>query len=206
MTSVTSRGRTRRVGLLGGTFDPPHIGHLLAAVSTRHALDLHEVRLVPNGDPWQKRDVRPITRSGVRLEMVRAAVGGLAGVVVSDVEVRRDGPSFTIDTLEELRVAEPGVDPVVVLGRDAAATIDTWHRHREVLDTTEIAVVDRGDAAPVPSVLDRARVHRVVMPRLDVSSSDLRRRVGAGEPIDVLVPPAVVDVIVRHRLYRPGGG
>lgn len=190
------------MGILGGTFDPPHIGHLAAAVSARHALGLDEVRLMPNGDPWQKRDVRPITAADVRLAMVRAATEGLVAVRASDAEVTRDGPSYTIDTVEALRTSEPDVEPVVVLGRDAAATIDTWHRHRDVLDAVELAVVDRGDDGPLPAALAGARVHRVVMPRLDVSSSDLRRRVAAGEPIEVLVPAPVVALIERHGLYR----
>lgn len=207
MTSVTAAG-IRRVGLLGGTFDPPHIGHLVAAVSTRHALALDEVRLVPNGDPWQKRDVRPITPAEVRLAMVRAAAEGLAGVTVSDVEVSREGPSYTFDTIEALRAAEPDVEPVVVLGRDAAGMIDTWFRYRDVLSAAEVAVVSRGDGDEVapPASLTDARVHQVAMPRIDVSSSDLRRRVGAGEPIDVLVPAAVVELIEHHCLYRSDPG
>ncbi len=205
MTSVTG-GRGRRIGILGGTFDPPHIGHLRAAVAVRHALALDQVLLVPNSDPWQKRGVRTLTSAPLRLEMVRAARASLApgsGVEVSDLEVRRGGPSFTIDTVVALQEADPELDVTVVLGRDAAALLPTWERHQELLRRAELAVVDRPGPASEPAPpLVGARVREVAMEQLDVSSSAIRDLVRQGFPIDVLVAPAVAEVIAREGLYR----
>ncbi|WCO68908.1 nicotinate-nucleotide adenylyltransferase [Iamia majanohamensis] len=209
MTLVTGGGR-RRIGLLGGTFDPPHIGHLRVAVAVRHALDLDEVLLVPNGDPWQKRDARDLTPAALRLEMVDAATEALtptARVAVSDVEVRRPGPSYTADTVSQLQGAEPGLEVIVVLGRDAAELLPTWERLDEVLDRAVVAVVDRPGAAAGPlSGVDPSRVVAVEVEQLAVSSSGVRDLVAEGAPIDVLVPPGVAAVIAREGLYRGRGG
>lgn len=202
MTSVTP-GAPSRVGLLGGTFDPPHIGHLAAAVNARHQLGLDQVILVPAGDPWQKRGTRAVTPGTLRLELTEAAAGGLEGIVTSAIEVERPGPSYTIETVEELERRWPGVELTLVVGRDAAAGLATWERHDELLDRVRVAVVDRpGPRLPLPDLGEDARW--VDIPLLDVSSTDLRRRVAAGEPIDVLVPGAVVALVRRHGLYRDG--
>jgi nicotinate-nucleotide adenylyltransferase len=205
VTLVTG-ARRARIGLLGGTFDPPHIGHLVAAVSVGEALALDEVWLVPNGDPWQKRD-RPVSGAGLRLSMTAAAVDGVPGLAVSDVEVRRPGPSFTVDTVAELRAEDPERDLVVIMGRDSALGLPTWERHEELLASVAIAVVDRAlpvPGAPVPALPDLpgARIEVVPMRRIDVSSTELRRRVAEGRPIIPLVPAAVADLIARHGLYR----
>lgn len=200
MTPVTDRRPGRAIGLLGGTFDPPHIGHLAAAVSARHALGLDEVLVVPAGDPWQKTGSRAITPGSVRMEMVAAAVEGIPGLRASDVEVRRPGPSYSVDTVATLREAEPTTTVTLVLGRDAAAGLATWHRHEELLVLARLAIVDRGGDPPVlPPGADAVTV---AMPRLDVSSTDLRARTAVGAPLDVLVPRGVIDVIRRHDLYR----
>lgn len=203
MTSVTGR----RIGLLGGTFDPPHLGHLRAAVVVRHTLDLDAVLLVPNGDPWQKRDHRTITRAPVRLEMVEAAAATLrsgAGVVVSDVEVRRSGPSFTVDTVSALREAEPDIDVTVVIGRDVASQIPTWERYEELLTQVGVAVVARPEIDVGPPAELLTQVVEVPMEQLDVSSSGVRALVAQGRPVDVLVPAEVAAIIVREGLYRVG--
>lgn len=209
MTSVTGGTVPGRLGIFGGTFDPPHIGHLVAALSVREQLGLHEVWLVPNGDPWQKRGTRVITPAAVRLEMARAAVAGVPGVEVSDIEVRRAGPSYTIDTIEALQAEDAGRALVVVLGADAAAGLPTWHRHRDVLAAVSLAVLDRGDTPPGPGDgeegegdLAAARREPVAMRRIDVSSTELRERVRQGRSVDVLVPAAVLAVVDRHGLYR----
>lgn len=205
VTSVTG-GRGRTVGMLGGTFDPPHIGHLRAAVAVRHSLDLDRVLLVPNGDPWQKRGVRPITPAQLRLEMVGAAQAALApgsGVEVSDLEVRRDGPSFTVDTVAALQDEDPDVEVTLILGRDAAALLPTWERHQELLARAALAVVDRpGSASASPLRVEGARLQEVAIEQLDVSSSAVRALVGQGSPIDVLVAVGVAEVIAREGLYR----
>lgn len=205
MTSVTGGG-ARRLGILGGTFDPPHIGHLRAAVAVRHALALDQVLLVPNGEPWQKRGVRPITPAPLRLEMVRAARAALdpgSGVEVSDVEVRREGPSFTVDTVAALQDADPDLEVTLVLGRDAAALLPTWERHQDLLARADLAVVDRPGTDPGPLTgLVGGRATEVEIERLDVSSSAIRALVARGAPIDVLVASEVAAVIGREGLYR----
>ena len=198
--SVTG-ARRRRLGLLGGTFDPPHIGHLVAAVSVGDALGLDEVWLVPNGDPWQKRD-RRVTPATVRLEMARAAAADVPGVEVSDVEVRRPGPSFTIDTVHQLRAEDPGRDLVVIMGRDSALGLPTWERHEELLAMAALAVVDRAGVGTALPELPGAEVEIVPMRRIEVSSTELRRMVADGRPIVPLVPAAVADLVAEHGLYR----
>lgn len=197
MTTVRSR---RAIGILGGTFDPPHIGHLALAVEARFALGLDVVWLMVANDPWQKSATSEITPAPTRLAMVQAAVAGLAGVEAGDHELRRGGPSYTVDTLATLREGEPEADLVLILGVDAAAGLPTWDRVEQVRDLATIAVVGRpGSAATVP---EGFRSTFFAAPALDVSSTDLRARVARGRPIDVLVPVGVVELIDAAGLYR----
>lgn len=196
--------RRRRIGVFGGTFDPPHVGHLVVAVNVRHALDLDEVRLVVANVPWQKVGERAVSPAEDRLAMVEAAVADVDGLVISDREVRRGGPSYSADTLAELRVEEPDAELFLVLGSDAAAGLDTWERAEEVQDLARLVVVERPGELPT-AVPPGWRFERVECPRLEVSSTDLRARVADGRPLDFLVPPAVISCIARRHLYRSGG-
>ena len=196
-------GRAERIGVFGGTFDPPHIGHLVAALEVRERLWLDRLLIVPANVPWQKVGSRTITPAAVRLEMVRAATAGLPGLEVSDQEIRRGGDSFTIDTVEELLAEDADRQVFVVVGADTEPLLDTWERIGDLRAKAAIVVVSRGGGAS-PEVVDD-RVERVVIPRLEVSSTDLRQRVADGRTIDVLVPPEVHAVIVAHRLYRVAG-
>lgn len=193
------------MGVFGGTFDPPHIGHLRAAVSVRHALGLDAVVLVPNGDPWQKRGMRPITPGAIRLEMVRAAAAGLpgTGIEVSDAEVRRDGASYTIDTVAEMRAADPAAQITVILGADAAALLPTWERVEELRAQVRLAVVRRPGSGLETPALGAPPLTVVAVEQLDVSSSAIRADAARGAPLDVLVPHEVLEVIARYGLYRP---
>jgi len=194
--------RPRKIGLLGGTFDPPHIGHLLVAVEVRFRLGLDRMLMVPNGDPWQKRGTRAISPAEVRMAMLHAAVEQIADVEVSDVEVRRPGNSYTVDTVEHLLHEDPGSSVTVVVGSDAARGLTTWERHRDLFRLVTVAVVRRpGDHGGAVAV-DGARIVDVDVPALDVSSSELRRRVADGEPIDVMTPAGVIDIIRSEDLYR----
>jgi nicotinate-nucleotide adenylyltransferase len=184
-----------RIGVLGGTFDPIHIAHLVAAVSVRHSLALDRVLLVVAGDPWQKEGT-VVASAQDRLAMAQAAVEGLDGIEVSAIEVERPGPTYTIDTLRALEGADREL--FLIVGADVAARLDSWHRADEVRAAATLVVVTRdgnGDAASEPDV------RCVPIPRLDVASHDLRARVARGEPIDVLVPPGAVRVIRERRLY-----
>ena len=148
----------RRIGVFGGTFDPPHVGHLVTAVNVRYELHLDVVLLVVANDPWQKRGSRQVSPAADRLAMVAAAVGDVAGLEVSDIEIRRGGTSYTADTLAELREVHPDAALHLVLGSDAAAGLLTWERHEEVREAASIAVVTRPGAEPAsPPPPPRAR-------------------------------------------------
>lgn len=192
--------RGRRIGVLGGTFDPPHVGHLLAAVNVRHALELDEVLLVVANDPWQKTAERPVTAAADRLAMVEAAVVGLDGVVASDLELRRGGPSYMVDTLLELRDADPEGERFLVLGSDAAAGLLTWDRADQLPGLATLVLVDR-PGIPCDDPPAGWPFRRVEIPRVEVASTDLRARVADGRPLDLLVPPGVWSLIRERRLY-----
>ena len=212
-SSARARGaRRERVGVLGGTFDPVHIAHLVAASAARHALELDRVVLVVAGDPWQKRE-SVVASAADRLEMTRAAVDGMQsddrseGLEVSALEVERPGPTYTIDTLRAFSAADR--DLFLIVGSDVAARLDTWHRADEVRAAATLVVVSRGGADEAAGAThathteshEDGRVVWLRIPRLDVSSTDLRERVARGEPIDVLVPAGAVRVIRERRLY-----
>jgi nicotinate-nucleotide adenylyltransferase len=188
-----------RLGIFGGTFDPPHNGHLAVATAVRHALALDEVWLVVAHRPWQKAD-RPVTPAMDRLAMVRAAVEGIAGVRASGVEIERGGDSYTIDTLRQLRAENPDRSIFVIVGADAAAGLDSWKQADELRQAATFVVVDRPgvvDGTPPPGWT----YERVTAPYLDIASTDLRRRARAGQPLEGLVPPGVLAVIRSRGLY-----
>jgi nicotinate-nucleotide adenylyltransferase len=190
-----------RLGVFGGTFDPPHIGHLVASLEVRHSLGLDRVLLVVANEPWQKVGSREISAAGDRLAMVVAASEGVDGLDASDLEIRRGGRSYTVDTLEELAAADPEGERFLVLGADAAGGLSTWERAEQVPHLATLVLVDR-PGLPAPDPPEGWRFVRVEMPRLDVSSTDLRARVVDGRPLDFLTPPAVVSCIRDRRLYR----
>ncbi len=189
----------RRVGLFGGTFDPPHVGHLVTAVNVRHALALDVVVLMVANVPWQKQGARTITPAEDRWAMVEAAVGDVEGLVASAFEIERGGPSYTADTLAELSSVYPDADLFTIVGDDAAAGITTWERYDEVAKRSTLVVVDRpGTPVELP---DGFAWTRVEVPRLEVSSTDLRARFSDGRPLDYLVTEPVLDVIERRGLF-----
>lgn len=188
-----------RIGLFGGTFDPPHVGHLVTAVNVRHALALDLVLLMVANDPWQKSGTRSITPAADRLAMVQAAVAGIEGLEAGAEEMQRGGPSYTADTLATLRVKYAGARFFTIVGDDAAAHIDTWERVNEVIAMSSLVVIDR-PGSPVTLSQDYEWRH-VEVPRLEVSSTDLRCRVTDGRPLDYLVPEPVIDIIRDRGLY-----
>lgn len=193
---------TRRLGLLGGTFDPPHLGHLAAARAVRDALKLDEVRLVVANDPWQKSGSRRVTPAQVRLEMTRALADGEPGLVVDDSEIVRGGPTYTVDTLEHLGRTEPGVEMFLVVGSDTATRICSWKRATELASLSTLVVVNRPtDASRVPECVPADRCMFVPMDEVDISSTVVRERVSRGEDVRVLTGEAVASVIAARRLY-----
>lgn len=189
----------RRVGLFGGTFDPPHVGHLVTAVNVRHDLDLDLVVLMVANIPWQKEGSRRITAPDDRLAMVEAAVSDVEGLVAGRAEIEFGGPSYTADTLVTLAAAYPGADLFTIVGDDAAAGLASWERYREVAERSSLVVVDRpGGPVELP---DDVPWIRVEVPRLEVSSTDLRSRFTDGRPLDYLVTEPVLEVIRVRELY-----
>ena len=189
-----------RIGLFGGTFDPPHVGHLVTAVNVRYALGLDSVVLMVANSPWQKDGTRPISPAADRLAMVEAAVADVEGLIAGDAEIRRGGPSFTADTLQGMARCYPDAELYTIVGDDAAAGLTTWQRYDEVVALSHLVVVDRpGEQVELPAGFDWLRVE---VPRLEVSSTDLRARVLDGRPLDYLVTDSVLGIIAARHLYR----
>lgn len=183
-----------RRGILGGTFDPPHVAHLVAGEMAYRQLDLDVVTYLPAGAPWQKAGAQ-VTGSHHRLAMTEAATHDVPYFDVDDREVLRDGWSYTIDTLEELEAD----DLTLILGADAASRLHTWHRFEEVVERAAVAVLprpgtDRRD-------VDAGRVRWVDMPLLDISGTELRARAGRGESLRFLVREPVWAYIEAHSVY-----
>jgi nicotinate-nucleotide adenylyltransferase len=195
--------QARRVGVFGGTFDPPHVGHLVTAVNVRHALALDVVLLMVANVPWQKEGSRPITPAFDRLAMVEAAVADVPGLEAGRLEIDLGGESFTADTLAAIAEQEPGAELFTIVGDDAAAGLTTWDRYEEVLARSTMVVVDRpGEPVRLPGDVDWIHVE---VPRLEVSSTDLRARFTDGRPLDYLITDAVLEVIDSRKLYRGNG-
>jgi nicotinate-nucleotide adenylyltransferase len=188
------------VGLFGGTFDPPHVGHMVTAVNVRHALQLDLVILMVANVPWQKEGTRFITPAADRLAMVEAAVADVPGLVPGRYEIDQGGNSYTADTLAALGQEYPGADLFTIVGDDAAAGLRTWSRYDEVVALSHLVVIDRpGDQVELPDAIDWIRVE---VPRLEVSSTDLRMRFTDGRPLDYLVTQPVLNVIESRSLFR----
>jgi nicotinate-nucleotide adenylyltransferase len=188
-----------RLGILGGTFDPIHVAHLAAAAAARDQLRLDRVLMVVAGDPWMKRG-RVLAPAEARFEMVAAAIDGVEGLEASRLEIDRGGATYTVDTVEALRAEMPHTELFLIVGSDVAASLESWHRTDVLRGAVTLALVDREDAAPTTAP-PGWRCVRLHMPRLDVSSTDLRRRIAAGESVDFLVPPPAARVLRGHGLY-----
>lgn len=186
------------LGILGGTFDPVHLGHLRAAEAVREALGLERVLFVPSAEPPHRE--RPAAGSLDRFAMVALATAGHAAFVASDLELRRDGPSYTVDTLESLDGGGGDDRPVLILGSDALADLPGWHRASRVLELARVAVVARPGAGAGGAT--GIEVERVEAPLLEVSSTEVRSRVRRGLGVRYLVPDAVADYITKRELYR----
>ncbi len=193
-----------KVGILGGTFDPVHIGHLVLAEAAREALSLDLVLFIPAGDPWRKAD-RAVTAAEHRLEMLRLAIEDNAAFGISDIELRREGPTYTADTLEALAAERLDDEFYFIVGADALADLPNWHDPARIVRHATLAVAPRdvqevnATALNVPDVT--SRIVTFTMPRIDVASTDIRAFAAAARSIRYLVPPAVERYIASHRLY-----
>jgi nicotinate-nucleotide adenylyltransferase len=196
-------GRSR-IGIFGGTFDPPHVGHAAAAAAVKDALPLDQLLLVVTNDPWQKSPTRPITPAEDRFAMAQALAETLDGVEASRMEIDRGGPSYTVETVEELRSVEgSGTEIVLVVGADLVPELGTWERVDELRDLVTLAVVSRPTAVRPPAP-EGWRVDWVNGPQVDVSSSAVRAALAAGDDIENLVPEAVIRCIRLRNLYAVG--
>ncbi len=195
-----------RIGIFGGTFDPIHVGHLVAAVNARHAVGLDRVLMVVANIPWQKAGVRVVSTAEDRLALVEAAVGDVEGVEASSLEIDRGGESYTADTLAEVKRTNPAADLFLVIGWDVAQVLTTWERYEDVQRLATLVVVNR-PGSPYPRHLTEAgwRVVEVTVPNLEISSSDLRARAADGRPLDYLIPAAGVRCIRARGMYAREG-
>jgi nicotinate-nucleotide adenylyltransferase len=191
-----------RIGIFGGTFDPIHVGHLVAAVNARDALGLDRVVMMVANVPWQKAGSRAVTGAEERFALVEAAVGEVAGVEASRMEIDRGGDSYTADTLMEMAESAPDAELFLIVGWDVGPQLTTWERIDEVQRLAPLVIVNRPGAGR-PSGLDEQgwRVVEVTVPNLEISSTDLRARAREGRPLDYLVPEAAVHFIRSRGLY-----
>lgn len=196
-----------RVGIFGGVFNPPHLGHLICAQEAHGQLGLDVVVLVPVGEA-PHRTVEQDPGGEMRFQLCERVTGADDRLDVSRLEVDRSGPSYTVDTLRVLRERAPKDERVLIVGADQAAALADWRGPKEVLELAEVAVVDRGGLAREDVARAVARVGTGAapsffdMPRIDISSTLVRERVAAGGPIRYLVPDPVAAFVKEHDLYR----
>lgn len=185
------------IGLFGGSFDPVHHGHLIVAQVAAESLGLDELRFVPAREQPFKRG-RHAASAADRAAMLELAVSGMPGFAVERAELAREGPSYTVETLLGLGSREPGVAWTLLLGADAAAELESWHRAKELPGLARIVVFARPGTPVSPSPLIAATVE---VPAVEISATEIRRRVREGRTVRYWVPDAVAEYMVRHRLY-----
>nr|WP_267899506.1 nicotinate-nucleotide adenylyltransferase [Microbacterium paludicola] len=196
---MTVQPRPPRIGVMGGTFDPIHHGHLVAASEVAQSFDLDEVVFVPTGKPWQKQDVSPAEQ---RYEMTVIATASNPRFTVSRVDVNREGLTYTVDTLRDLKAQRPDAELFFISGADAVAQILSWRDHDELWDLAHFVAVSRPGHVLDLAGLPTTEVSQLEIPALAISSTDCRDRVSRGFPVWYLVPDGVVQYIAKHHLYR----
>jgi len=183
----------KKIGIFGGTFDPIHHGHLILARDAVETLQLDRVIFIPAAISPHKLERKP-TAPAIRLEMLRAAIGGETRFVVDAQELERPAPSYAVQTVETLRQREPSAEYFYLIGEDNVARLSTWHRFPELSQMVQFAVLDR-------SGLNSAHPYPAIRRHLDISATDIRKRVASGQSIRYLVPPAVETIIRERQLY-----
>ena len=194
----------KRIGIFGGSFDPVHNAHVALARVALEQLDLDAIRWVPVWQSWQK--TRQLAPPADREAMVRLAIAGEPRFVLERCELRRRGNSFTLDTVRELRAAEPDVEWYLILGQDQYAGLHTWRDWRELVGLVTLVIAPRAGAPAVDAQVASTPHRTVELPMMSESSTDIRSLLAEGRPIDAFVPPAVARYIESHHLYRPTAG
>ncbi len=190
-----------KLGIFGGTFDPPHIGHLIVADDVMAALELDRIVFVPTGTHPLKGD-RVEAPSHLRLKMIRTATAGAERFAVDDRELRRVGPSYTVDTIAELLAEVPGAELYLLIGSDILNEIHRWHRVIGIAERAHIVVMSRPEVPEILGPATELETMRVDVTHVEISSSDIRERVRSGRPYRYLVPEGVYRIIAEHSLYR----
>lgn len=196
--------RPARIGLLGGSFDPPHLAHLSLARTALQTLDLDELWWLPAGQPWQKAG-RALEAGVHRSAMVRLLIQGEPRFRLDERELRRTGPTYTVDTVRECRAAHPEADFFLILGQDQYGRLDTWRDWPALLQDVTLAVAGRAGQVPAPPAALAGHPHRLEvlpLPDIPVSSSALREALARGDEVSLMVGEAVAGYIARHHLYR----
>lgn len=194
-----------KIGLFGGSFDPPHCGHLALASTALQHLGLDELRWLPAGQPWQRQ--HQLAAGDHRAAMVEAAIAGVAGFALDRRELERRGPTYTIDTVRELRSELPQAMLFLLIGEDQLQRLPTWREWQALLSEVTLAVAGRGPARAAPQEIQSrlATIERLPMPPMPISSTAIRAHLAAGQPAQALVPDVVPAAVARyidqHRLY-----
>jgi nicotinate-nucleotide adenylyltransferase len=193
-----------RIGVFGGSFDPPHLAHASLLQTAVNELALDELRVLPTGQAWHKS--RTLTDAKHRLAMTELAFAKLPKVLVDKQEIVRNGPSYTVDTLRNLAAARPLAYLYLIIGADQAAVLTNWHFWQEILQIATVCVADRGDIIRARGQFDSEKLFpdrfiHLQMPALDISATQIRSRVAAAQPIDTLVSEPVARYIADHHLY-----
>jgi nicotinate-nucleotide adenylyltransferase len=195
----------QRVGMFGGAFDPPHRAHVALAEAAVRQLQLDALYVFPTGDAWHK--ARTLTPSEHRLAMAKLAFASVPQTVVDDRELRRTGPTYSVDTMRELAAEHPGAQLHLLMGEDQAGGFTRWHAWQDIAKLAVLCVAERGDASDDAieqlEALPGVRVERLVLPRMAVSATEIRARLTAGQDITELVDRGVASYIARHHLYLP---
>jgi len=194
-------GKPVRIGIFGGTFDPIHVGHLAAAINAKAGAKLDKVLMVVANIPWQKEGLRTVHPAGERLALVEAAVSGVDGLEACDLEIRRGGKSYTIDTVFDIKKKYLGDELFLIIGADVATELDTWDRVEDLADMVTLVIVNRPGSASPKNLGRMWNYLEVEVPSLDISSTDLRARAVEGRPLDYLIPASAIQYIREHKLY-----
>jgi nicotinate-nucleotide adenylyltransferase len=191
-----------KIGVFGGTFNPPHLGHLIVAESARESLNLGKVLFIPCAIPPNKSS-RSLADADCRLEMVKFATGGHPSFEVSDMEIERGGRSYTVDTLRALTALYPRAELYLLIGIDNLLELHTWKEPEEIFALSEVVAINRPGFDPTSVRKDYSRrVTFLRYPSIDISSSEIRRKAKMGKSIKYLVPSAVESYILKHGAYR----